>query len=91
MLELEQAKTQNKLLSDEIKQLRNILILAQNKLKIMNSEILSDEFIVTYFDVLILKLISKTDKLHLVKSFCYLCYKGSLCIWRVFGTPQLYW
>lgn len=52
MLELEQAKTQNKLLSDENKQLRNILILAQNKLKIMNSEILSDEFIETYFDVL---------------------------------------
>lgn len=45
MLELEQAKTQNKLLSDENKQLRNILILAQNKLKIMNPEILSDEFI----------------------------------------------
>lgn len=59
-MEVEQAKTPHKLQSDENIQLRNKLVLAENKLKIMNPEFLSDEFIETYFDGLVLKLTSVT-------------------------------
>lgn len=59
-MEVEQAKTPHKLQSDENIQLRNKLVLAENKLKIMNPEFLSHEFIETYFDGLVLKLTSET-------------------------------